>query len=222
MRHRDRARSLKVSAPPSRLVFTRVGGAVVSSTAKSRSRSVHGRTDLSEALTRTRRFFTRAEMSPDLRAVSARGGVLVVHLLPHPVRYPYIRGVLLEAFRAAKARIGDPVPAWRVVSDPCTACRYKAARGNGGPGTGELGRGERAPHCDDRESPARPRRRPALAASPGEAAPARPPPTRPTSSSPPSPVPTSPTLRRRARPSQGLRAGFEGHKDLMSPPPLWR
>ncbi|WP_229679784.1 nitrate reductase subunit alpha [Saccharopolyspora thermophila] len=52
---------------------------------------------------------------------------------PTRVRYPYVRGVLLEAYRQAKARTGDPVLAWRaVVSDPVTAHRYKAARGKGG------------------------------------------------------------------------------------------
>ncbi|WP_402375638.1 nitrate reductase subunit alpha [Isoptericola rhizosphaerae] len=52
---------------------------------------------------------------------------------PTRVRYPYVRGVLLEAYRAAKARTGDPVLAWaEVTDDPETARRYKAARGKGG------------------------------------------------------------------------------------------
>jgi len=52
---------------------------------------------------------------------------------PTRVRYPYVRGVLLEAYRAAKARTGDPVLAWaEVTDDPDTARRYKAARGRGG------------------------------------------------------------------------------------------
>ncbi|WP_166849520.1 nitrate reductase subunit alpha [Isoptericola sp. BMS4] len=53
---------------------------------------------------------------------------------PTRVRYPYVRGVLLEAYRAAKAAVGgDPVLAWeRVTSDPDTARAYKAARGKGG------------------------------------------------------------------------------------------
>ncbi len=53
---------------------------------------------------------------------------------PTRVRYPYVRGALLEAYRAAKAAVGgDPVAAWRAVtSDPATARRYKSARGKGG------------------------------------------------------------------------------------------
>ena len=50
------------------------------------------------------------------------------------MRYPYIRGVLLEAYRAAKAANGnDPVKAWAaVVNDPETRRRYQKARGKGG------------------------------------------------------------------------------------------
>ncbi|HET7397662.1 MAG TPA: nitrate reductase subunit alpha [Intrasporangium sp.] len=52
---------------------------------------------------------------------------------PTRVRYPYVRGVLLEMFREARARLGDPVDAWReVTSDPERARRYKGARGKGG------------------------------------------------------------------------------------------
>jgi nitrate reductase alpha subunit len=52
---------------------------------------------------------------------------------PTRVRYPYVRGVLLEMYREARARLGDPVLAWAdVVSDPERARRYKAARGKGG------------------------------------------------------------------------------------------
>ena len=52
---------------------------------------------------------------------------------PTRVRYPYIRGVLLQMYREAKARTGDPVLAWEeIVSDPERARRYKAARGHGG------------------------------------------------------------------------------------------
>lgn len=52
---------------------------------------------------------------------------------PTRVRYPYVRGVLLRAYREAKARTGDPVAAWaQVTSDPETARAYKAARGKGG------------------------------------------------------------------------------------------
>ena len=53
---------------------------------------------------------------------------------PTRVRYPYVRGVLLEAYRAAKAANGgDPVKAWAaVVNDPETRRRYQQARGKGG------------------------------------------------------------------------------------------
>ncbi|GAA1848283.1 nitrate reductase subunit alpha [Myceligenerans crystallogenes] len=52
---------------------------------------------------------------------------------PTRVRYPYVRAVLLQAYREAKARTGDPVEAWAaVVGDPETSRRYKAARGKGG------------------------------------------------------------------------------------------
>ncbi|MFP5416254.1 MAG: nitrate reductase subunit alpha, partial [Actinomycetes bacterium] len=52
---------------------------------------------------------------------------------PTRVRYPYLRGVLLEMYREAKAEHGDPVVAWAsIVQDPEKARRYKAARGKGG------------------------------------------------------------------------------------------
>ena len=158
--------------------------------------------DLTEALVRTRRFFTRAEVSPDLRTLHQIGGrsadsfyrdrwshdkvVRSTHGVnctgscswkvyvkdgiitwesqqtdyptagpdkpeyeprgcprgaafswytysPTRVRYPYIRGVLLDMYREAKARLGDPVAAWAdVTGDPERARRYKAARGRGG------------------------------------------------------------------------------------------
>ncbi|GAB2841380.1 nitrate reductase subunit alpha [Actinocorallia aurea] len=52
---------------------------------------------------------------------------------PTRVRYPYVRGVLLDMYREAKARTGDPVTAWAsIVSDGEAARRYKSARGKGG------------------------------------------------------------------------------------------
>ncbi|HSN42843.1 MAG TPA: nitrate reductase subunit alpha [Propionibacteriaceae bacterium] len=52
---------------------------------------------------------------------------------PTRVRYPYLRGVLLEMYREAKAQLGDPVLAWAsIVQDPEKAKRYKSARGKGG------------------------------------------------------------------------------------------
>ncbi len=159
-------------------------------------------TELTDALVRTRRFFSRAEVSSDLRTLHKIGGrqadefyrdrwshdkvVRSTHGVnctgscswkvyvkdgiitweaqqtdypsvgpdkpeyeprgcprgaafswytysPTRVRYPYVRGVLLEMYREAKARTGDPVLAWAdVVEDPERARRYKAARGKGG------------------------------------------------------------------------------------------
>ncbi|WP_234789856.1 nitrate reductase subunit alpha [Mycolicibacterium fortuitum] len=52
---------------------------------------------------------------------------------PARVRYPYIRGVLLEYYREAKERLKDPVLAWAdIVEDPEKSKRYKTARGKGG------------------------------------------------------------------------------------------
>ena len=52
---------------------------------------------------------------------------------PTRVRYPYVRGVLLEMYREAKQRLKDPVLAWGdIVSDPERARTYKSARGKGG------------------------------------------------------------------------------------------
>ncbi|WP_428951310.1 nitrate reductase subunit alpha [Streptomyces sp. cg35] len=52
---------------------------------------------------------------------------------PTRVRYPYIRGVLLEMYREAKARLGDPVLAWAdIQQDPERRRRYQLARGKGG------------------------------------------------------------------------------------------
>lgn len=53
---------------------------------------------------------------------------------PTRIRYPYVRSVLLDAFRAARQRLGgDAVAAWaEVTSDPVTSRAYKSARGKGG------------------------------------------------------------------------------------------
>ncbi|PPK66636.1 respiratory nitrate reductase alpha subunit [Actinokineospora auranticolor] len=158
--------------------------------------------EVSAALVRGRRFFTRAEVSPDLRTLHKIGGrqadefyrdrwshdkvVRSTHGVnctgscswkvyvkdgiitwetqqtdypsagadrpeyeprgcprgaafswytysPTRVRYPYVRGVLLQLYREAKARTGDPVLAWAdVVENPERARRYKSARGKGG------------------------------------------------------------------------------------------
>ncbi|NDR53840.1 nitrate reductase subunit alpha [Actinomyces sp. 565] len=53
---------------------------------------------------------------------------------PTRIRYPYVRSVLLDAFRAARQRHdGDAVAAWaEVTGDPETSRAYKSARGRGG------------------------------------------------------------------------------------------
>jgi nitrate reductase alpha subunit len=52
---------------------------------------------------------------------------------PSRVRYPYVRAPLLEAWREARGRLGDPVTAWaEITGDPQRAARYKNARGKGG------------------------------------------------------------------------------------------
>ncbi|WP_370894097.1 nitrate reductase subunit alpha [Janibacter sp. GXQ6167] len=52
---------------------------------------------------------------------------------PTRVRYPYVRGVLLQMFREAKQQYGDPVVAWAsIVQDPEKTATYKSARGKGG------------------------------------------------------------------------------------------
>ncbi|MEU0741290.1 nitrate reductase subunit alpha [Streptomyces sp. NPDC006134] len=52
---------------------------------------------------------------------------------PTRVRYPYVRGVLLELYREAKARLKDPVLAWAdIQGDPERRRRYQRARGKGG------------------------------------------------------------------------------------------
>ena len=167
-----------------------------------RARATGLDSELTEALVRTRRFFSRAEVSDDLRTLHKIGGrqadefyrdrwshdkvVRSTHGVnctgscswkvyvkdgiitweaqqtdypsvgpdrpeyeprgcprgaafswytysPTRVRYPYVRGVLLEMYREARSRTGDPVLAWaEVVDDPERARRYKAARGKGG------------------------------------------------------------------------------------------
>lgn len=62
----------------------------------------------------------------------ARRRLLLVHLLPTRVRYPYVRGVPLEQYREARRRLGDPVLAWAEVTDDPERRRYQRARGKGG------------------------------------------------------------------------------------------
>jgi nitrate reductase alpha subunit len=52
---------------------------------------------------------------------------------PTRVRFPYVRGVLLEMYREARQRLGDPVLAWAdLMADPQRRRRYQRARGKGG------------------------------------------------------------------------------------------
>jgi nitrate reductase / nitrite oxidoreductase, alpha subunit len=52
---------------------------------------------------------------------------------PSRVRYPYIRGELLQLWREARQRLGDPVAAWaEITGDLEKSGRYKQARGKGG------------------------------------------------------------------------------------------
>ncbi|RBQ18843.1 nitrate reductase subunit alpha [Spongiactinospora rosea] len=52
---------------------------------------------------------------------------------PTRVRYPHARGVLVELYREARARLGDPVAAWaEITTDPDKRARYQGARGKGG------------------------------------------------------------------------------------------
>lgn len=52
---------------------------------------------------------------------------------PTRIKYPYVRSVLLQAFRAQKSKYNDPVLAWEaIVNDPELSSSYKKARGKGG------------------------------------------------------------------------------------------
>ncbi|MWK40572.1 nitrate reductase subunit alpha [Actinomadura sp. J1-007] len=52
---------------------------------------------------------------------------------PTRVRYPHARGVLVEMYREARRRLGDPVAAWaEITCDPERRERYQSARGRGG------------------------------------------------------------------------------------------
>jgi len=52
---------------------------------------------------------------------------------PLRVKYPYIRGVLLDTWREARTRNSDPVEAWAEIMENAEARRrYQVARGKGG------------------------------------------------------------------------------------------
>ncbi|MCA1732369.1 MAG: molybdopterin-dependent oxidoreductase, partial [Acidobacteria bacterium] len=52
---------------------------------------------------------------------------------PLRVKYPYMRGALLDLWKQARAQHDDPVDAWRsIVENPESRRRYQRARGKGG------------------------------------------------------------------------------------------
>lgn len=52
---------------------------------------------------------------------------------PSRVKYPYIRGFLLDMYIEARCELGDPVAAWAsIVESPLKSTIYKSARGTGG------------------------------------------------------------------------------------------
>lgn len=52
---------------------------------------------------------------------------------PLRVKYPYMRGAMLDLWRKARSKHDDPVQAWRsMVSDPAQRKRWQRARGKGG------------------------------------------------------------------------------------------
>ncbi|MFN8627570.1 MAG: nitrate reductase subunit alpha [Candidatus Binatia bacterium] len=52
---------------------------------------------------------------------------------PLRVKYPYIRGRLVDQWRAARVKFDDPVEAWRsLVEDPAARQQWQRARGKGG------------------------------------------------------------------------------------------
>jgi nitrate reductase / nitrite oxidoreductase, alpha subunit len=52
---------------------------------------------------------------------------------PLRVKYPYMRGALLDLWKKARAQYSDPVEAWKsIVENPESRARYQRARGKGG------------------------------------------------------------------------------------------
>ena len=78
------------------------------------------------------------KLSPDLPPYEPRGcqrGISYSWYLYSPLRvkYPYIRGALLDLWKEAKSHHTDPVDAWAwLVSDPEKRARWQRARGKGG------------------------------------------------------------------------------------------
>jgi nitrate reductase alpha subunit len=78
------------------------------------------------------------ETTPDMPDVEPRGcprGATFSWYTYQPgrVRYPYVRGALLEMWREARREHADPVDAWAsIATDPAKSAAYKDARGHGG------------------------------------------------------------------------------------------
>ena len=78
---------------------------------------------------------TNGRDTPDYEPRGCPRGASFSWYIYSPLRpkHPYVRGVLLEMFREAKAGGADPVEAWEsIVSDPDRARAYKSQRGKGG------------------------------------------------------------------------------------------
>ncbi|GEM85678.1 nitrate reductase subunit alpha [Meiothermus granaticius] len=77
-------------------------------------------------------------IDPNLPDITPRGcqrGVSYSWYLYSPIRvkYPYVRGALLDLWREAKEKHPDPVEAWKsLVNDPEKRKRWQRARGKGG------------------------------------------------------------------------------------------
>ncbi|HJU84091.1 MAG TPA: molybdopterin-dependent oxidoreductase, partial [Holophagaceae bacterium] len=78
------------------------------------------------------------ELEKDIPPYEPRGcqrGISFSWYLYSPIRvkYPYVRGALLDLWEEAKGRHGDPVAAWASIqADPEKRRRYQRARGKGG------------------------------------------------------------------------------------------
>jgi nitrate reductase alpha subunit len=78
------------------------------------------------------------EIDPKLPPYEPRGcqrGISYSWYLYSPLRvkYPYIRGALIDLWRKARAQHDDPVDAWKALtSDPVARARWQRARGKGG------------------------------------------------------------------------------------------
>nr|WP_287069146.1 nitrate reductase subunit alpha [Pyrobaculum sp.] len=78
------------------------------------------------------------DISPDIPNYEPRGcprGASFSWYVYSPLRvkYPYVRGVLIDMYRRFKQETGDPVEAWRrIVEDPANRAAYQKARGKAG------------------------------------------------------------------------------------------